>query len=123
MLKIANIKKYGPAIIVTVCLVFLSAIIYARNQNKSSEMILFYSESCPHCQNVDEYIKTNKINEKIKFQKLEVSLNKDNSQLLLKKAKSCNLPTTQAIGVPFFFDGQTCFIGDIDIIAYFSKLK
>lgn len=121
MSKIANIKKYGPAIIVVICLIFFGTIIYARNQNKGNDMILFYSESCPHCQNVDEYIKTNHIEDRLTFQKLEVSQNKNNSRLLLEKAKSCKLPTTQAVGVPFFFDGQKCLIGDTDIINFFTK--
>ncbi len=83
-------------------------------------MILFYSTSCIHCQNVASYIEANGVRDKLKFQELEVSANPANSQLLAKKAQECKIDTSQGINVPFFFDGEKCLIGDQDIINYFQ---
>jgi len=85
-------------------------------------MILFFSNSCPHCKIVEQYISDNNIDAKIKFQKLEVSQDPANAALLEKKAQACGLDVSQGLGVPFFFDGQKCFLGDQEIIAYLEKL-
>lgn len=112
-------KKYGPLIILAAS-VFLIAglIISAAGRPK---MILFYSDSCSHCKNVEEYINSNGIKDKLSFQELEVSKNQANASLLQKKARQCGLDPNQGLGVPFFFDGEKCLIGDQDIINYFQK--
>lgn len=89
---------------------------------KQPAQILFYSNTCPHCKIVEQYIQENKVKDYLVFRELEVSLNPVNAQLLAKKAASCGLPT-DALGVPFFFDGKNCLIGDQDIIKYFSAKK
>lgn len=86
-------------------------------------MILFYSDSCPHCQKVEQYITDNGLRQKLKFRELEVSLNQANAQTLERKARGCGLDTTQGVGIPVFFDGQKCYQGDTEIINYFQSLK
>jgi hypothetical protein len=88
------------------------------NKNKASEMILFFGDTCPHCKNVDEYITTNNIKSRLNFQELEVYNNKTNAALLSAKAKDCGLDISQGVGVPFFFDGQNCILGDQPIIDF-----
>lgn len=83
-------------------------------------MILFYGDTCPHCKIVEQYINDNNIKAKLQFTELEVFNNKANSALMLKKAKACQLDTTKGMGVPFFFDGQNCLLGDQDIINFFK---
>ena len=112
-----QVKKYWPLIIVVVVIIFFGAIILAKEQ---SSMILFYSDSCPHCQVVEEYIAANGIDAKLDFQKKEVSRSQANATLLERKARQCGLDVNQGLGVPFFFDGSRCYMGDQDIIAYFN---
>lgn len=88
---------------------------------KQEDIILFYGEGCPHCAIVEEFIEENKIDTKISFSKKEVYYNKQNSSLLVEKAKICNF-NTDSIGVPFLWDGARCLVGDQDIIEFF-KLK
>jgi glutaredoxin len=88
--------------------------------NSSSSIILFSRDGCPHCANVEEYIKTNKINEKVDFQTKEVGSNADNAELLRQKAVACGIPESE-IGVPFLWDGSKCFVGDQDIIKFFGE--
>lgn len=113
-----NLKKYWPFIIISIVIIFGGAIILA---NKQSQMILFYSDSCPHCQVVEKYIADNRIDAKLDFQKKEVSNNQANATLLERKARQCGIDVTQGLGVPFFFDGSRCYMGDQDIIAYFNN--
>lgn len=112
-MKLKNIL----AIIIAIILVFALALIIASRP----KMILFYSNSCPHCKNVEDFINTNNVKSKLKFRELEVSQNQNNANLMIAKAKICGLDTSQGLGVPFFFDGQTCLIGDVDIISFFQK--
>jgi glutaredoxin len=115
-----NLKKYQIPLLIIIALVAISLIIFFQNR---PGMILFYSDSCPHCQNVNKYINDNGLKDKLKFQELEVSQpqNKTNAALLEKKARQCGLDVSQGLGVPFFFDGQKCLMGDQDIINYFQN--
>lgn len=93
----------------------------SRQPKADVGMILFFGESCPHCQNVEEYIDQNKIREKLEFQELEVYRNQENAQILAAKAKSCRLDIKNGLGVPFFYDGQNCYLGEDEIIAFFRE--
>ncbi|MFA5109324.1 MAG: hypothetical protein WC458_02170 [Patescibacteria group bacterium] len=115
-------KKYWLIIIILAAIVGL-LMLFLNGKEAKSELILFYSDSCPHCQNVEKYINDNGVKNQLGFQELEVSQNKNNSALLVKKAHQCGLDVNSGIGVPFFFDGEKCLLGDQDIIAYFEKLK
>lgn len=113
------LKKYQTPIIIIIIAAVIFGLIWLLQKPK---MILFYSTSCPHCQNVEKYIDANNIAAKLKFQKLEVSQEPVNAALLEKKARACGLDVSQGLGVPFFFDGQKCFLGDQEIISYLEKL-
>jgi len=94
----ANLNKIAPGSLAT-----------------SSAMMLFTDERCPHCKNVEDYITQNKIKNKFNFQELQINNNPGNAKLFTQKVKQCNLISS---GVPLFFDGKNCIIGDTDIIAF-----
>lgn len=112
-----NIKKYQFLIIIIVVVV-VGAIFFTRKPG----MILFYSDSCPHCLNVAKYVSDNNVKNKLNFQELEVSQpqNQTNAVLLEKRARQCGLDVSQGLNVPFFFTGQKCLSGDSEIINYFQ---
>ncbi|MDD4122705.1 MAG: hypothetical protein PHO23_00230 [Candidatus Pacebacteria bacterium] len=94
----------------------------SNNQEDSSvedpDMILFYSQSCPHCHNVNNFIKENNIDEKINILQLDAS-GKYN-ELFVEKVKECNLDS-QGYGVPFLFynpEDKGCVMGDTPIIDF-----
>lgn len=91
-------------------------------QSKESEApIFFYGNTCPHCKDVEEWIKENKIEEKIKIVKKEVYDNRKNAEELIQAAKNCGLPT-KSIGVPFLYTPEgECLIGTPDVISYLSS--
>jgi len=105
-------KKSAKLSILVIALLFIAGLV-AVLIKKQPAQILFYSDSCPHCKIVEQYLV---------FQELEVSSNPANAQLLVKKAGECGLPS-EGLGVPFFYDGSNCFSGDQDIIKYFSSKK
>lgn len=102
------------AIIIAILFVFGIAFLVAAQP----KMILFYSDACVHCQKVADFINTNRVKDKLKFRELEVSLNQQNSSLMLAKARKCGLDTSGGLGVPFFYDGKKCLSGDVDIIQF-----
>src|SRR3989339_686783 len=118
-------RKYTIAIIIILAIVLLLAlskeISGQRGQESASQAILFYGDGCPHCENVDEYLTANDVRSRVSFQELEVYNNKSNAQLLAKKAQACGLDSSQGIGVPFFYDGSQCYMGDQPIIDYFQQ--
>jgi len=90
------------------------------NNPGNKEIILFYGEGCPHCANVESYLKENDIESRIKIEKKEVYFNRQNSELLSQKARACGIKTNE-IGVPFLWDGSKCIIGEEDIINFFKE--
>lgn len=119
-------------IIIPIALILISGFIYfgysANFLNKISSpktepegIILFYGDGCPHCKIVDDFISENKIEEKVKFTRLEVWYDKKNADILIQKAKICNIVDKSSIGVPFLWDGANCVVGDQDVIKFFEE--
>ena len=109
-------------ILVLIVAILIIAGLTAVLIKKQPTQILFYSDTCPHCKLVEQYITDNNVRGYLAFRELEVSTNTSNSQLLGKKAAGCGI-NGDSIGVPLFFDGQNCLVGDSDIIKYFASKK
>lgn len=77
---------------------------------KDNQIVFYYGETCPHCREVEEWMKKNKIEEKIKIEKKEVWSNQANAQELSLVAQKCNLNPNN-IGVPFLYSDGKCYIG------------
>jgi glutaredoxin-related protein len=89
------------------------------------DMVLFISQTCPHCQNVEDYIQQNHLSDKIKIDFKEVYQQPKNQKLLQETADKCpNLDTGQGIGVPFAYLPATnsCLSGDTPIIDRLSQM-
>lgn len=82
--------------------------------------IFYYGNTCPHCEDVEEWMKTNDIEAKITIVKKEVYDNYQNSQELTQIAKKCGL-STDSIGVPFLYAEEKCLVGSLDIISYLEE--
>lgn len=84
-------------------------------------IVLFYGQGCPHCKNVDDFVAQNKIEDKVKFTRLEVWHNQGNAELLVNVATGCKLDVTNGVPVPFLYDGKNCLTGDVEIINFFKN--
>jgi glutaredoxin len=128
-------KKIIISIIGIVAIIGLFSLFVDKNNNNgnnnndtsatsSAKVILFYGDGCPHCKIVEDYLTANpEAAKKVQFEKKEVFNNKNNSNLMLEKARACNVPTDQGMGVPFLWDGTAgdkCLVGDVDIVNYFK---
>lgn len=102
--------------------------IFNKNKNPeistlSTEPILFYSINCPHCQNVEKFLDSNEIREKIKLTEKSIDNNTENTNELISYAKKCG-NEGDSVSIPFLWNGTNCFIGEQDIINYLSgKIK
>jgi hypothetical protein len=84
-----------------------------------NRIILFYRETCPHCQNVESFLKDNQIEQKLSFEKKELTNNDANVKLLMQIANTCHI-AEEELGVPLLWNGSTCLTGDQDVINYFK---
>ena len=103
-------------------ILFLAYITASKNNVLLSQgIVLFYGQGCSHCKNVDDFISQNKIEDKVKFTRLEVWYNKNNQNILAQAAQKCGIQTGQ-VGVPFLYDGGgKCYVGDVDTINFFKQ--
>jgi len=117
-------KKFLPLIVIAIIILIGGVFVWSKNKNNqpsdTTGLIYFYGQGCSHCAKVDEYIVTNKVKEKIDFDEREVFFNRNNAVLLSELAKKCGLNENE-IGVPFFWDGSKCIVGDADIINFFKE--
>lgn len=92
-------------------------------ENVDSDIILYYSDMCTHCQNVEKFLTDNKVDDKIAFARKNVRGSSANTRELLNKATLCG-EDSETLSVPFLWDGEngnTCIKGDVDIIAFFQN--
>lgn len=83
-------------------------------------IVLFFGDGCPHCKRVEEFLVGNKIEEKIDFVIKEVWNNRRNLEMLKEVAKRCEA-TGSSVGVPFLYDGESCYVGELNVIKFFEK--
>ncbi|OGZ79648.1 MAG: hypothetical protein A2358_01640 [Candidatus Staskawiczbacteria bacterium RIFOXYB1_FULL_37_44] len=134
--------------IITVILIILAGFLFwgfqsgffIKNPGQTAQLpsgiVLFFGEECPHCKNVDDFISQNKIEDKVKFTRLEVPFAQKtspqlvaNAKLAIQLAQSCKLDASNGVGIPFLYDppiGEAggsgkCVIGDVDTINFFKN--
>lgn len=89
--------------------------------SSSGELVFYYGNTCPHCKDVEDWMSSNKIEEKLKITKKEVYDNRNNASELVSTAQKCGL-NTSSIGVPFLYTQEgKCLIGTPDIINYLKE--
>lgn len=91
--------------------------------SSAQEYIFFYGNGCPHCANVEAYIKDNEIGKQFDLVKKEVFFNKKNLNEFNEYLEKHAL-TYDEIGVPFLIINSwtdcNYINGDTNIIEYFS---
>jgi hypothetical protein len=91
--------------------------------------LLFYSPDCSHCKIVEDYIIQNKIDEKVKYARLEVPFGtrtspqlESNAKLAIQLAQGCKLDVTNGISIPLLYDGKgKCLLGQDEVINFFKN--
>jgi len=127
-MKLTNIKNSTYISLLLVVVVFLSACTspQANTQVKQTisvppGKILFFSKTCQHCILVEQYITDNNIHQKIYFVERDITVDQEAYQLMPVIGQRCGFVEAN-LGVPFFWDGNKCYVGDESIINYFKTL-
>ena len=120
-MKVMKNTKLKHIIFFAVALAVCGALALALVKT-SPKAILFYGDTCPHCENVEEYINAHNLESKVPFQRLEVFNNQANANLLSKKASACGM-NTDSVGVPFLYDGSKCYMGDEEVMSFFKQYE
>lgn len=122
--------KRLPVIIIVIILLGLGYILLLSKLSNGSETVVsnpnailyFWSETCPHCENVAAFLESYPEKDKIILDKKEVSKDRGNANLLAKESANCNIPADQ-MGVPLLITKEgKCLTGDTPIIDYFKSL-
>jgi hypothetical protein len=96
---------------------------YSQYQN--SDLVLFWSKDCSHCQNVENWLKENNLDNKLKIISKQIDDNQSTYEELLNLVKeNCpNLMESNNVGVPISFDpvNKQCIQGDTTIIEFLSS--
>ncbi len=103
-----------------------NASVTQNNSNSNSNYVindgdvaLFWGQGCPHCTNVENFLKENPdVSKKYNIKQFEVFNDKEGQKLFALKAKECNL---QSLGVPTLYKNGTCLQGDEPIINELKK--
>jgi len=84
-------------------------------------IVFFYSDTCPHCKNVEDFFEQNNIQKKVPFTSIGVSTSQANAQLLIDIGVSCGLDQQNIGAIPLLWTGQSCVLGDQPIIDFFTQ--
>jgi len=114
-LNILILVIFTVAVVVGVFLMFGKA-----TAPTTSGIIFYYGDGCPHCLKVEEFIKNNNLDVKIKIERKEVWHNQASAAEMTTRYQQCGLPTDN-MGVPFLWDSGKCYTGDTNIINYFAS--
>ena len=120
------------SVVISVVIVILGYILVDSSNKKKAvkvnlpskeKIVYYYGSTCPHCKEVEKWMKENKIEEKIKLEKKEVWYNRENAAELQEVARFCKLDPN-SIGVPFLWADGKCYIGTPEVERVLSeKLK
>jgi len=87
----------------------------------AGQIVLYYGSTCPHCKDLEAWLKTNNVQVKVSYQEKEVYENKTNSKELVSTAKACGINDEKDILIPFLWTGSVCLIGVPDIENFFGQ--
>jgi thiol-disulfide isomerase/thioredoxin len=90
-----------------------------NNLPHDSEIILYYADNCPLCEEIKEWITENKIDEKIEIIQKEVEKNQENNSQLLTVAKKCGFE--ENINIPLVYAEGACLTEKSEIINYLEN--
>lgn len=98
-------------------MLFISSFLARDIKAQDNKAILYYGNGCPHCAEVEDFIKNNAFN--FSIEQKEIYQNKINAEEFNKICAEEGISLMNR-GVPFLYAENECFIGDKQIISYLS---
>jgi glutaredoxin len=80
----------------------------------------YYSQDCPHCQVVKQFILDNKVEEKVPLFRKETSQNQSYHDEAMAKEEACSI-AKENMTVPLLTIGDKCYMGEEQIINFFKE--
>lgn len=117
-------RYYIASAVAVIAIAALSVFWLAKSQKAEApagETIYYYGKDCPHCQEVDQFIKDNNIDQKIQFIKKEVQYNPSNAKELFDRDKECNITGDDVGAFPLVYSQGKCHLGTPDVINFFKN--
>jgi glutaredoxin-related protein len=100
-----------------------------QEQNLTNETLpdyhqYFWSQTCPHCDNVNDFIETWEGKGVFEMEKIEINNSNENIMLFLQRGTQvCRIPRNQ-LGVPLLVTPNgKCLSGDVPIIDYLKSFE
>ncbi len=109
--------------IVAVSLILLAGSVWSMSRKPAldtSGVTLFFSTTCVHCKQVEEFVKENKVDETVTIARKEISV-PANMAALNQAVEFCQVDASQGIGVPFLLAEGKCYMGGPDVEGYFRQ--
>lgn len=103
--------------IFSLCVIVLMSTACTKSDHKPT---LFYSLSCPHCQEVRAFLEEHKDNKNLVVEQKEISQNPYNKKELILVLQQCN-PTIKHVDLPVLWADAKCFMGAAEIISFFKE--
>lgn len=109
-------KRFLLTIFLLITLSFIPSKIIAQEEN-AGDLVLYVSEGCPHCANVENFIEENNLTGEIEVK--DMSADHEAAAEYNLKCDKAGIALDER-GVPLLFDGEEYIDGDSPIIAYLS---
>ena len=83
-------NKFSKIVLLSLALFFVGNLVYAKMPHQP---LFFYSDACPHCQEVQDFIKEQQVERKLSIfiQKKEIFSNKENRQEMGDALTKCHV--------------------------------
>lgn len=127
-------KKFPLFIILATLTIIIGGVFLStRSQNSSATIsdfslpasthVYFWSETCPHCSNVAEFIDGWDKKDIFELEKIEINDSDENSKKFLDAGKFCGIARNN-LGVPLLITTKgECLVGDVPIIDYLENVE
>ena len=116
-------KIFSLFIIISLVLILSLYFLYKNNKIiKQDEILFFYGTTCPHCKNVEDFIKENNLEQKLEIKSFEVYNSKENLNKMLYYARICKI-NEKDLGVPMIYYNGKCYIGDNECTGLLKMLS
>lgn len=121
-------KAYQTFIMIGVfILILIGTLIFLAQQESEKEIavldeniVLFYGDGCPHCEDLEKFIEEKDISNKMDFLRLEVWNDQVNKNMMDDALARCEIDPRTA-GVPFLFARGECYKGTPNIESFFTR--
>ena len=87
-------------------------------------IVLYYSDSCPHCKNVEKWLTENNVAEKVNYTRKSVDKAANVNDFFAKGAACGFKEGDNKYGsIPLLYDGEsgTCYLGEVEVVDFLEE--